>query len=104
MRGLLALVLTLATLGCSGSGSSEKCTLHGERLRGDTVPWHYGITGDPIPYDVRQRLFPFARTERFGGCVVGPDSPMAEKVLFCPTCRRTRELWLKSQNAPPDRR
>jgi hypothetical protein len=72
----------------------ERCPVHGEKLKLDTVPILYGILMIDEDYlEAEKTLFPNANTRVFGGDLVQEETKA--EVLYCPKCREAEAKWNK---------
>lgn len=70
----------------------NRCPVHGCFLQLDTVPVRYGLVRLSERYRAaRFDLFPVAKSEVLGGCVVG--SQKTALVRFCQSCRDAEQAW-----------
>ncbi|PYS51016.1 MAG: hypothetical protein DMF68_05600 [Acidobacteria bacterium] len=86
----------------------KRCPVHGELLKRDKVEIIYGlIEFKPEYLEAEKRLFPYANTEDYGGCVIdnvvnpcdGTEvqaSPKYAEVLYCQRCRIAEAKWNKT--------
>jgi hypothetical protein len=66
----------------------DRCTVHDERLKKDTVKIGYGLRAVHAEwFEASKKDFPFAYSSVDGGCVIMPDSPKYAKVKYCAQCR-----------------
>ena len=99
------LILILAVVAVAGvptlsvaSDSEEKmCPVHHVPLKKEKLKIAYGLIPDePCNADRRKAAkqhFPLANSVVEGGCVILPDSPKYEEVLYCPKCREVEKTW-----------
>ena len=76
------------------SKMGEKCEVHGEILKLDTVPIRYGLIkfgGDY--YKIILAEFPNANSGVLGGCIVMEETDA--EVLYCAKCRDAEARWQK---------
>ncbi len=73
------------------------CPVHHLPLKGERLRITYGLADGPRTSPGRSEwqevYFPYANSVIYGGCVIGPDSPQYEGVLYCPKCRKVEEVW-----------
>lgn len=104
-RGLFVLLILLVAVGSSGMRASvvvdtraEKCKVHGEKLREDSVPIIYGMPiYDPKYGEARGKYFPNGNSKVAGGCEVWKGMPEKVQVRYCQKCRDAEVKWLKKQ-------
>jgi hypothetical protein len=87
--------------------SEEKmCPVHHVPLKKEKLEISYGLIPDePCNVDRRKaakQYFPFANSVVDGGCVILPNSPKYQEVLYCPECREVEKTWrcLKTSEPP----
>jgi len=70
------------------------CELHHEWMKLGTVKIAYGlIEGNEAFSQAQKRLFPNSHSFTLGGCVVSPESPKENTVLYCESCRKAEADW-----------
>lgn len=101
----ILLILVLAVVTVAGvpplsvtSDSQEKmCPVHQVPLKKEKLKIAYGLIPDePCNVDRRKaakQYFPLANSVVEGGCVILPNSPKYEEVLYCPKCREVEKTW-----------
>jgi hypothetical protein len=89
------------------SGDEEKvCPVHHVPLKKEKLQIVYGLVIDPCSTFDRAKAsgeyFPYANSVVYGGCVIFPDSPKEEEVLYCPKCREVEKTWpcLETRDTP----
>ena len=98
---LFAFALALAIAAAPAkrvSGDDEKlCPVHHVPLKREQLGIVYGLVSHPCDIFSRakaeEKYFPYANSIVYGGCVVFPDSPKTEEVLYCPKCREVEKTW-----------
>lgn len=96
-----------------------RCTRHGCSLERDLVPVAYGLVlperepifrrfliflhlAEPGDYlNARKRLFPFAYSVAFGGCII--QEYAKEEVFYCRLCREREARWKRDHKWPSRR-
>jgi hypothetical protein len=80
------------------SGGAEKlCPIHHLPLKREKLQIVYGLVAEPCDMFDRakasEKYFPYANSVIYGGCIISPDSPKVEEVLYCPKCREVEKTW-----------
>lgn len=71
----------------------QRCPMHGDSMKPDTVPIAYGLMAGPY-LSARRNSFPHANSSVLGGCEV-LDVKTAP-VKYCSTCRKAEQEWHRS--------
>lgn len=79
----------------------KACDLHGTKLKKKEVPIRYGMPAYDAATEVREELFPNAKSYFLGGCMVDFDNPTSENEFVCEECREAEPQWRK-ENDPFD--
>jgi hypothetical protein len=80
----------------------RQCQLHREWMTIGDVSIAYGFPIIDKAYSkAEKKLFPHANLYSAGGCVVSPDSPKTEKVLYCSSCRKAEAEWQEKHSKKP---
>jgi hypothetical protein len=97
---ILVIIANLACIFVNGCGTVDartdinKCPIHGEPLKEDTVWIHYGLPAFDEEYmKASSELFPYANHYYLGGCCV--QSEKRALVKYCPKCRKAEKEWEK---------
>jgi hypothetical protein len=97
---LLLLILPLTSGGgqtASGNDDEKLCPVHHVPLKHGKREILYGLVADVCDSlahaKAEQKFFPYANSVAYGGCLVFPDSPKSEDVLYCPKCREVEKTW-----------
>jgi hypothetical protein len=73
------------------------CRVHNLPLIDGVVEVTYGlIRRTEEENDALQKLFPYARSELHGGCVV--EKEKRARVSYCPECRKAEAVWKENYN------
>jgi hypothetical protein len=76
---------------------NKLCEVHGEELKLDTVPIHYGLIRFKPDYSkARETQFPHANSSLLGGCVVREETKA--EVLYCTKCREAESAWRREHD------
>jgi hypothetical protein len=103
------LSLSIPAAGVSTNNKGKYCPVHHVLLKKEKLKILYGLV--LLPCDTLDRVkvaatyFPYANSVAYGGCVIEPDSPEYEEVLYCAKCReveREAESWpcLETRDTP----
>src|SRR6185503_12919374 len=90
-------LLLLATAGegaqyVSADHDLTLCAVHHVTLKRERLALFYGLVAeDPCDtldrIEAREKYFPYANSNNYGGCVRDSNSPDYREVLYCPKCR-----------------
>jgi len=80
------------------AGKSDICPKHHVQMKKESLPISYGIAvpRPAVPAEIAEKLFPFARQEKSGGCSITPATPMSALVYVCPKCLAEKKRWIAS--------
>ena len=98
MVGLLLLAVVgsnLTAVEVSGGGPPKRCPIHRLPLKKERLEIIYGLVAHPCAslerIEFAGRKFPYANSVVYGGCVIEPDSPKYQEVLYCEECRKAEK-------------
>ncbi len=75
-------------------GVNRTCPIHKAEMRVRRVPIVYGLLASDSPPEIKQRVFPYARSWWWGGCVITPHAPDEAIIYVCPACQRAEKRWM----------
>jgi hypothetical protein len=94
---LAILIFGLPATAISDDNKEQLCPVHHVPLRKERLGITYGLVVDPcFSFDrikAEEKYFPYANSVIYGGCLIYPDSPKDEEVLYCPKCREVEKSW-----------
>jgi len=96
---VLLLILPITSGGGQPASASDAklCPVHHLPLKHGKREIVYGLVADVCDSfahaQAEHKYFPYANSVAYGGCLVFPDSPKSEDVLYCPKCREVERAW-----------
>jgi hypothetical protein len=102
---LAMLISSIPATEVSAISKPKMCPVHHIPLKKEKLEISYGLVIDPCHTADRakaqEKYFPYANLAVYGGCVVTPDSPKYQEVLYCSRCRAVANTWRCEKHETP---
>lgn len=75
---------------------SDICPVHQRKMEATRVPIQNGMLAPMVvPWEVRQKEFPFAQKYSGSGCMWADYQPTHAKIYVCPDCVAAEKKWVE---------